>query len=188
MLAFVSAMLLLALGFQLHFSINSGPSYLRFAKSADLPWLMPVFWIGFNLAMLPAGAGVARYGGLRTIGAAGLLGAIAIIAAMLASDLNWLVAAQAIAGASWGFVLVGAMSAALAIGSTGAEGRVVGLMFSAMAIATFARMAAVWGGLSRSADYAPLLHWTPVVCWALGGAMILALVLSRRAPPARTTA
>jgi len=33
----------------LHFSINSEPFYLRFARPIDLQWLMPVFWIGFNI-------------------------------------------------------------------------------------------------------------------------------------------
>ncbi len=43
---FIAAMVILALGYQLHFSINSAPFYLRFAKPDDLQWLMPVFWIG----------------------------------------------------------------------------------------------------------------------------------------------
>ncbi len=51
---FIASMVILALGYQLHFSINSGPFFLRFAKPADLQWLMPVFWIGFNIAMFPA--------------------------------------------------------------------------------------------------------------------------------------
>ena len=51
---FIVSMIMLALGYQLHFSINSAPFYLRFAKPADLQWLMPVFWIGFNIAMFPA--------------------------------------------------------------------------------------------------------------------------------------
>src|SRR5262249_27308775 len=33
---FIVAMVLLALGYQLHFAINSGPFYLRFAKPNDL--------------------------------------------------------------------------------------------------------------------------------------------------------
>jgi MFS family permease len=39
--AFIAAMVILALGYQLHFSINSVPFFLRFTKSADLEWLMP---------------------------------------------------------------------------------------------------------------------------------------------------
>jgi hypothetical protein len=48
---FIAAMVILSLGYQLHFSINSAPFYLRFAKPDDLQWLMPVFWIGFNIAI-----------------------------------------------------------------------------------------------------------------------------------------
>src|SRR6185369_16454685 len=72
---FVVSMLILSLGYQLHFSINSTPFYLRFAKPADLEWLLPVFWIGFNIAMFPASVVTRRRGGLMVMGAAGLLGA-----------------------------------------------------------------------------------------------------------------
>jgi hypothetical protein len=73
-----------------------------------------------------------------------------------------------------------AVSAALAIGGgTGAPGKVVGLVFSALALATFARMAAVAGGLQKLPEYAPLLHWAPVACWSVAGAGLLVLVASR---------
>ena len=160
-------MVILALGYQLHFSINSAPFFLRFAKPADLEWLMPVFWIGFNIAMFPASVVVKHRGGLIVMGAAGLLGAVAVVGAEMAGSLNMLIAAQFLAGAAWGCMLMSAVSAALAIGETGAEGKVVGLVFSALALATFARMAAVAGGLQKLPDYAPLLHWAPVACWSV---------------------
>ena len=53
-IAFIVAMVALALGYQLHFAMNSAPFYLRFVKPDELQWLMPVFWIGFNIAMFPA--------------------------------------------------------------------------------------------------------------------------------------
>ena len=177
--AFIAAMVILALGYQLHFSINSAPFFLRFAKPADLEWLLPVFWIGFNIAMFPAGVVVKHRGGLFVMGAAGLLGAIAVIAAEMAGSLNMLIAAQFLAGAAWGCMLMSAVSAALAIGETGAEGKVVGLIFSALALATFARMAAVAGGLQKLPDYAPLLHWAPVACWSVAGAGLLVLAAGR---------
>jgi hypothetical protein len=176
---FIAAMVILALGFQLHFSINSAPMFLRFAKPADLEWLMPIFWIGFNIAMFPASAVVKRQGGIVVIGAAGLLGALAVIGAEFALNLNMLIAAQFIAGAAWGCMMMSAVSAAMAIGETGAEGKVIGLVFSALALATFARMAAVAGGLQKLPDYAPLLHWAPVGCWAVAGAGLLALAAVR---------
>ncbi len=173
--AFIASMVLLALGYQLHFSINSAPFYLHFAKPADLEWLMPVFWIGFNIAMFPASVVVKRRGGVIVMGVAGLLGAFAVLGAELAGNLNTLIAAQFIAGAAWGCMLMSAISAALAIGERGAEGKVLGLVYSALALGTLARMAAVAGGLQKLPDYAPLLHWAPVACWSVAGAGLLVL-------------
>jgi len=177
--AFILSMIVLALGYQLHFSINSAPYFLRFARPDDLQWLMPVFWIGFNLAMFPASVVTRRRGGLLVMGAAGLLGALAVLAAELAGNLDTLIAAQFVAGAAWGCMLMSAISAALAIGDSGAEGKVVGLVFSALALATFARTAAVAGGLQKLPDYAPLLHWAPVACWSVAGAGLLLIAASR---------
>jgi MFS family permease len=186
-LAFIAAMVILALGYQLHFSINSVPFFLRFATSADLEWLLPVFWIGFNIAMFPASVVVKHRGGLIVMGAAGLLGAVAVVGAEMAGSLNMLISAQFLAGAAWGCMLMSAVSAALAIGETGAEGKVVGLVFSALALATFARMAAVAGGLQKLPDYAPLLHWAPVACWSVAGAGLLVLAAGRVRQRAQTT-
>jgi MFS family permease len=175
----IVAMVILALGYQLHFSINSAPFYLRFAKPDDLQWLMPVFWIGFNIAMFPASKVVQHRGGLIVMGAAGLLGGGAVLVAEIAGTLNILIVAQFIAGAAWGCMLMSAISAALAIGHTGAEGKVTGLVFSALALGTVARMAAVAGGLQKLPDYAPLLHWAPVACWSVAGAGLLVIAAAR---------
>ncbi|MGY3528753.1 MFS transporter [Bradyrhizobium sp. USDA 4452] len=175
----IGSLVLLSLGYQLHFNINSAPFYLRFAKPDELQWLMPVFWIGFNIAMFPASIVVKHRGGLIAMGAAGLLGAFAIVAAEIAGSLNVLIVAQFMAGAAWGCMLMSAVSAALAIGETGAEGKVTGLVFSALALATFARMAAVAGGLQKLPDYAPLVHWAPVACWSVAGAGLLVIAASR---------
>jgi hypothetical protein len=176
---FIVSMVVLALGYQLHFAINSGPFFLRFAKPDDLQWLLPVFWIGFNIAMFPASVVTKHRGGLIVMGAAGMLGALAVLGAELAGNLNTLIATQFIAGAAWGCMLMSAISAALAIGERGTEGKVVGLVFSALALATFARMAAVAGGLQKLPEYAPLLHWAPVACWSVAGAGLLVIAASR---------
>jgi MFS family permease len=176
---FIAAMVLLALGYQLHFSINSAPVYLRFAKPDDLLWLMSVFWIGFNVAMFPASTLVKRRGAVVVMGVAGLCGAVAFIVAETAGALNTVIVAEFLAGAAWGCMLMSAVSAALAIGATGAEGKVTGLVFSALALATFTRMAAVAGGLQKLPDYATLLHWAPVACWSAAGCGLLALAASR---------
>jgi hypothetical protein len=177
---FVVAMILLSLGYQLHFSINSAPFYLRFAKPTDLQWLMPVFWIGFNIAMFLASVVVKHRGALIVMGAAGLLGAAAVLEAEMAGSLNTLVVAQFVAGAAWGCMLMSAVSAALfAIGHTGAEGKVTGLVFSALALATFARMAAVAGALQKLPEYTPLLQWAPIACWSVAGCGLLVIAAAR---------
>ena len=176
---FIASMVILSLGYQLHFSINSTPFFLRFAAPDQLQWLLPVFWIGFNIAMFPASVIVKHRGGLIVMGAAGLLGALAVLVAEIAGSLTILIVAQFMAGAAWGCMLMSAVSAALAIGETGAEGKVTGLVFSALALATFARMAAVAGGLQKLPDYAPLLQWAPVACWSVAGAGLLVIAASR---------
>src|SRR4029077_17564947 len=95
---------------------------------------------------------VKHRGGLIVMGAAGLLGAVAIAAAEFAGNLNTLIVAQFLAGAAWGCMLMSAISAALAIGSTGAEGKVTGLVFSALALGTVARMAGRGRGVAKKTD------------------------------------
>ena len=179
-LLFALAMVMLALGYQLHFAINSGPLFLRFAKPADLEWLIPVFWIGFNLAMFPATLITKRWGGYAVMGAAALLGALAILGAAIAQGLGMMIAAQFVAGAAWGCILMSAFTVAFALGENGAEGRMSGLLFSALALATFARMAGVASGLQADPGFAPLLQWLPILCWALAGATLLALAFGQR--------
>src|SRR6476660_8346015 len=91
---FIASMVILSLGSQLHFAINSAPFFLRFAAPDQLPWLMPVFWIGFSIAMFPASAIVKHRGGLIVMGAAGLLGALAVLGAEFAGNLHILIVAQ----------------------------------------------------------------------------------------------
>ena len=176
---FIVATVILALGYQLHFSVNTEFFYLRVAKSADLQWLMPVFWIGFNIAMFPASVIVKHRGALIVMAVAGLLGAIAIVVTEITGALNVMVVAQFVAGAAWGCMMMSAISAALWIGMTGAQGKVTGLVFSALALATCARMSAVAGGLQKMPDYAPLVHWAPVACWLVAGTGLLVITAAR---------
>jgi hypothetical protein len=116
---------------------------------------------------------------LIVMGAAGLLGAAAIGVAELTGVLNVMIVAQFVAGAAWGCMMMSAISAALWIGASGTEGKVTGLVFSALALATFARMSAVAGGLQKLPDYAPLVHWAPVACWLVAGTGLLVIAAAR---------
>ena len=63
-------------------------------------------------------------------------------AAGIAQDLGQMVAAQLAAGAAWGAILMSAFTVAFAVGANGGEGRMAGLLFSALALATLTCMAA----------------------------------------------
>ncbi len=151
---FALASIALATGFQLHFFFNSAPVFKKFG--GDLRTLMPVFWIGFSIGMFPASLITKRFGGVPVMGIAGIIGAAAIIVMESASTLELAVTAQLVAGAAWGCILMSAFATALAIGYTGAEGKTTGILFSTLAIATFARMT-----IAATARLTPRL-WHPL--------------------------
>jgi hypothetical protein len=172
------ATVILALGFQLYVFFDSQPLFKKF--TSDPTVLMQVFWVGFSIGMFPASLITKRWGGLPVMGTAGLVGAAAIVTADVSNSLGIVVAAQAVAGAAWGCILVSALAAAAALGTGGHEGKITGLLFSALALATLARMATKAVGALGDPALAPLLRWAPVLCWAIAGALVLALVVMRR--------
>jgi len=178
---FLIAALLAALAFQVHANLNSAALYLRHAPAAELPYLMPLFWVGFNLAMLPAGMAVKRWGAVGVMGTAGGVAALSALAAQYAGSLGLLIALQAIAGAAWAGVLMSAFAAALAIGSTGREGRISGLLSSALALASLARLSVVAMEWQKEPATQSALGWWPALGWCLGAALLLAAARSRTA-------
>jgi len=179
---FLAAVLLMGLGFQIHFSLNSAPLYLRHAKADQLQYLMPVFWIGFNVFMLPASIATKKWGGIAVASAGAIVAAVASFAALGADDLDTLTALQFIAGGGWGCVLMSAFSAAIAIGHTGREGKLTGGLFSLLALAAFVRIGMLAAELNKEPQYAALLSWAPVILWGASGVILLALVgVHRRA-------
>jgi len=177
------ALLLAAAAFQVHFFVASAPAYLRFAGKEALEQLMPVFWIGFNLSILPVGFVCKRFGEIRVMLAGAVLAAAGAVFAAQAPSLALLIGAQLLAGAGWAFMLLAALTAAVELGRTGFEGRMTGLFFGLLAIATLARIAAVAAQLPKAPAIAPLLADLP---WLLWGASALVLLATRM--PARARA
>jgi hypothetical protein len=172
---FFLALLVMAAGFQVHFSLNSAPQYLRFAPQADLPYLMPVFWVGFNLLMFPAAGLVKRLGAVQCMAIAAAAGALATLAAVLAPDLRVLLGAQFVAGGCWGAASVAAYCAVIGFGRTGREGRFLGVLFAVLAIAAFARIAAYASDVVLEPQLKALLPWIPEAAWLLcAGLLFLA--------------
>ena len=181
MAAFAFAVLLFAIGFQVHFSINSAPSYQRFAPGR-LPMLMPVFWIGFNTAILPAIWLTKAFGATRVTAASGLVGAAAMVACTQATSLEALTIAQLVAGASWAVALTGVFAAATQAGSGGREGTFTGIVFSTLAAAALIRLAMVMGDVPATAPIGPHLDKLPFVAWALASMIVAALAVRRERP------
>ncbi len=176
---FLLGLLLLAAGFQIHFSINTAAQFLKFAKPADLEWLMPLFWVGFGVLMMPGSALCKRFGTLQVLVVSAVLGAVGAYLAANAGSLDMLIAAQLIAGGAWGSMLMCGFTAAMAAGRTGREGLALGLLFAALAFATLSRIATVMAGIPKQSAYAPLLSMAPVACW-LAGALVIGLLATRK--------
>lgn len=177
---FFVALLLMAVGFQVHFALNSAPLYLRVASAPELPYLMPVFWVGFNLAMFPSAALVNRLGAVPALAAAAAAGALAILGTALAGGLPSLVVAQFAAGGCWGAASVAAYAAAAGYGRTGREGRFLGTLFAVLAVAAFVRIAAYASDVAEDARMKAVLSWLPHAAW-LAAAAILGARFFRRA-------
>lgn len=190
---FLMAIALLALGFQVHSSLNTSPMFLKFATPPELEQLMPIFWIGFSVLMLPGTLLTQRYGGLCVMAASGVVGAQAAFVALHAGNLTVLSTAQFIAGGAWGCVMMSAVSAALALGSignaassgssdskVGNQGSITGALFSLLAIATFARMMIVWTEVNKDAVFATLQPWLPIAAWMLAAGLLLTIALRWR--------
>jgi MFS family permease len=168
------ALLLLTLGFQVHFSLSSAQRYVEFVPREWLPYLMPVFWIGFNLLMFPAAQMVKRLGSANAMALAAALGALAMLGAALAPNLALLLAAQFLGGGCWGAATVAAYSAAVALGRTGREGQFLGTLFAMLAVGVAARIALAGSGLAQASLFIALQPWLPQTLWLCGALVLLA--------------
>jgi hypothetical protein len=170
--------LLFAFGYQVHFAMNSSAAYLRFAGQADLPYLMPVFWIGFNVALLPAAMLVKRQGGSAILVVGGTVGVAALGICARAPSLEPLVAAQALSGAAWGLALTSAF--ALALGRPGREGTLTGILFSTLALAALVRIFLLAANVQGDARIGPQLENLPFVAWALAAFLMATVAFTDR--------
>jgi MFS family permease len=177
--SFLIVVALAALGFQIHFSLNSAPQYLRHATPAELGQLMPLFWVGFNLAMLPLIWIIRRHGDFKVLAAGAAIGTVAVLFSAQAGALGPLIAAQVIAGVAWAAVMFGMFGAATTLGHTGREGFSAGGMHSMFALATMLRILVIAMQLNQDKELMQALTWAPALCW--GAAALLLIARLRRA-------
>lgn len=176
--AFLAACVVGALAFQWHHSISSSALALRMARAEDLPWLLPVFWVGFNLSLVPAGLLTRKLGAAPTMAIGAELAMLGTAGAAFAPTLELLLAAQAATGAGWALLLCAAFSGALVLGHTGREGLMSGALSATLALAALARIAIV-----ASAPLAPgqalEIAWWPALAFALCAALLVGNALAR---------
>jgi hypothetical protein len=163
-----------------HVFIDSAPLYLRLAKPDQMPLLSPVFWIGFNLGLLPLSLAAKRWPPARVMGAAALVAAAAAGGAILAPTLPILIAIQVVAGAAWSGVILSAFAWALARGGVGNAGAFAGAISSVLALTTLLRMGSVAAGWPKAPGYSDALVWWPLAGWLVASVVIVALVSRRR--------
>jgi hypothetical protein len=176
---FFAIALLAALAFQVHVFIDSAPLYRALAPAPALPLLTPLFWIGFNVGMLPLALAARRWPAARVMGVSAVVAAAAAGLATGATTLPWLIAAQLVAGAAWAGVIVAAFAWALARAGAGHAGAFTGALSAVLALATLARMASVAAGWPKAAGLGQALAWWPMAGW-LAASLGVVVLLARR--------
>jgi len=159
------AMLLLGAGLQVHVFVNSAPLYKGLADPALLPWLMPVLWIGFSLAVSAGEPVLERVGARRGIALSALLGTFACVACLAAPNLFVLIVLQTLMGMAWGGVFLAGLSLAGGAGRHGREGLFVGAFFGSLALGAAARVGLTLAAVPLSAQITVPLA---AALWGLG--------------------
>ena len=178
---FFATALLAALAFQVHVFVDSAPLYRALAPAPSLPMLTPIFWIGFNLAMLPLSLAAKRWPSAGVMGASALVAGVASGLATLAPTLPLLVAAQFVAGAAWAGVIVAAFTWALKRSGADRSGAFAGALSAVLALAALARLASVAAGWPQAPGFSVAITWWPLAGWLAASAAIVVLLARRRA-------
>ncbi|TCT21991.1 MFS transporter [Thiobaca trueperi] len=175
---FLPAVLLAALAVQIAVFIQAAPRYLLDVDPSQLPWLLPVFWIGFSLAAFTAGRLSARWGAARVFAASCLLGGLGLWLTGL-TGLEAALGGYLLAGLGWGTALATAFGLAADCGRPQRIATYTGILFAVLAGAAFLRLGINLAGWPKQADLAPILDWAPMMSWLLGGLLVLLVSLNR---------
>lgn len=177
-LGFLLACVLGAAAFQWHHAVSSAPLWLRQVGAEQLPVVLPLFWVGFNLCLALAPWLVRRLGPGGSIAVGAELAMVAVAGAAFAPSPAWLGGAQVAAGAGWAVLLCAAFSGALALGATGREGLMSGALSSTLALAALGRIGWVATATPTPAHAAALALW-PAAGFAACAVLLVALALRR---------
>ena len=176
--AFMAMALLLALGFQSQ--VLMLPAQLTRAVPKDLiENYLPLFWAAFAIAGAMAAVIFKRIDRKPAMIVGSIVAAAGALLAAIATTAPLISVAHLTAGGAWGVLMTGLFAIALAHGATGAAGRAAGIVFGALALTAFARIAVGAMGWTGSPVAGERLAWMPSVAW-LAGALLIALTWSGR--------
>lgn len=174
---FLGLVLVAALAFQVATNLNAAPRYLRDFAPVTLPWVLPVFWIGFSASVFSVGAFCRWFGTTAMFAAGCLAGAGGLLLAALPGGVAAL-AGHALAGLGWGAALASSFGLAADAGRPDRLGMMNGLLFATLAMASLARISVHLAGWTQRPELALWLVGLPIAGW--GAAGVAALVLRRR--------
>ena len=168
--------LVAAFGTQLLTAVVAQPLYKPFVGADAVVWVA-WFWVGFGLGLIPGARIAASHRALIGASIAIALAWIAFAVGANSTSFVMLVIGTAVAGAGWGVFSTVVFSSAVSLSSGRASvrgaGTASGMVFSAIAIATFLRMICTATGFAKT----PTIVWLPEIAWAL--ASVLLVVLAR---------
>jgi hypothetical protein len=173
------AVFLAASAVQIAAFINAAPRYLRDVDPLWLPWLLPVFWIGFSLALYWRKGFGARADTLRVFAIGCLAGGVGFASTAIAG-LGAAILGFGIAGLGWGLTLGSAFALAAERGAPDRVATFMGILFALLAGAAFFRIGLVLTGWPREAEWAPYLVVAPPLVAALAAVPILTAMRLRR--------
>lgn len=176
--SFIGLVFVAALAFQWAVNINAGPRFLLEFSAADLPWLFPVFWVGFSFTAFSAGRFSRRFGAVHVF-------AVACLIAGTGFGITQLPGAQTVlfgyllAGLGWGVALPAAFGIASDLGRPQRIASITGFLFGALGLAGFARVGLNLSGATQAGGWLGNASAVPFVLWFLVGGTLLWLLARR---------
>jgi hypothetical protein len=162
------AVLLAALGTQLHSLVALRPLFSRFVAE-HAGWWTSSIWLGFALGLLLGRWAAVSPRALCVAACAMLLATLLGLLAPWSPTLGVLVLVELAIGAAWAVFSVVTLVIALSLGGANSAGTPAGMIFSALAAAAVLRLALSWAGLPD----ALARGWFIAACWMLGAALAL---------------
>ena len=172
--AFAAIALTLAIGFQAQV-LMSAPQLSRVLPKEHVENFMSLFWGAFAVGGVIASILFKRVDARRAMIAASLAAATGASLAAIATTAQLVSIAHFVTGIAWGVLLTGLFSIALTRGAVGTAGRAAGIVFAALAISAFLRIAIAtteWPSLPAIGN---ALAWMPSLAWLIGAMLIVFL-------------